>query len=100
MEVSKANLCWKVTFGILKVSFCHEAKNWMTIPHSGISPLEDHGWKVVAPLDEDVPSWKAVLEGLIENLEQVLELGCIWPVFCPKHNHHRLLEGVEPLSAS
>ena len=49
-------------------------------------------------LNKDLPLWNVVLESDLENLHQVLELRSIFPISTPNHNHHQLLESVEPMS--
>ena len=51
-------------------------------------------------LDKDLPSWKIVLKGFVDDVKEVLELRGIWPNLCPHNNHHGLLESVEPLGES
>ena len=58
------------------------------------------GWKAIKLFDKNMPFWKVVVEGFVDDVEEVLELRGIWPILCPHNDHHGLLESVEPMSDS
>ena len=85
---------------VIEVGLSHEVQNWLACPHCcWFLPMDNELIDGLWLFDEDLLTWNIVLEIHLEDLHQVLELRCIFPISRPEYNHHLLFEDIEPLGS-